>query len=80
MKGSKLTEILMDGNIVIPIYFLKNYRKLKLNSDEFIFMMYLYNNGNEFTFNPAKISKDIGIDISMVMELVSNLSDKNMIK
>lgn len=80
MKSSKLTEILMDGNIVIPIYILKNYRELKLNSDEFIFMMYLYNNGNEFAFNPDKISDDMGIDISKVMELVSNLSDKDMIK
>ena len=79
MKSSKLTEILMDGNIVIPIYILKNYRELKLNSDEFIFMMYLYNNGNEFAFNPDKISDDMGIDISKVMELVSNLSDKDMI-
>lgn len=80
MKSSKITEILMDGNIVIPIYFLKNYRKLQLNSDEFIFMMYLYNNGNEFTFDPSKISNDIGIDISKVMELISNLSDKDLIK
>ena len=80
MKISKITEILMDGNIVIPIYFLKNYRKLQLNSDEFIFMMYLYNNGNEFTFDPSKISNDIGIDISKVMELISNLSDKDLIK
>ena len=43
-------------------------------------MMYLYNNGNEFTFDPSKISNDIGIDISKVMELISNLSDKDLIK
>lgn len=80
MKSSKITEILMDGNIVIPVYFLKNYKKLKLDSDEFLFMMYLYNKGNEFTFDPDKISNDMGIDTSRVMELISNLSDKDMIK
>ena len=70
----------MDGNIVIPVYFLKNYKKLKLDSDEFLFMMYLYNSGNEFAFNPDKISNDMGIDVSKVMELISSLSDKDMIK
>ena len=80
MKSAKITEILMDGNIVIPVYFLKNFRKLKLDTDEFLFMMYLYNNGNEFTFDPAKISNDIGIDISKVLELISNLSDKDMVR
>lgn len=80
MKSSKITEILMDGNIVIPVYFLKNYKKLKLDSLEFLFMMYLYNKGNGFTFDPDRISNDMGIDTSRVMELISSLSDKDMIK
>ena len=64
MKSSKLTEILMDGNIVILIYILHDYRELKVNSYEFYFIMYLYNNANEFSFNVIKICHVTGINIS----------------
>ena len=34
MKSSKLIEMYQDGNIVIPIYMLKNYKKLNLELNE----------------------------------------------
>ena len=80
MKSSKLIEIFRDGNIVIPVYFLKNYKKFDINSDEFLFLMYLYNNGNDFSFNPDKISDDLGYDIATIMTLINDLSDKNLLK
>ena len=40
MKSSKLIEMYQDGNIVIPIYMLKNYKKLNLEKfiSEFSFL------------------------------------------
>lgn len=80
MKSSKLIEMYQDGNIVIPIYMLKNYKKLNLELNEFIFLMYLYSKGNNIIFDPTKMKNDLGIGLEEVMENISNLSDKNLIK
>jgi len=79
MKNSKITDIFKDGNMVIPIYLLKHYKDLKLEFNEFIFMMYLYNLGNHVLFNPKKISDDLNIDLAVVMEYISSLTDKGFI-
>lgn len=80
MKSSKIIDILKEGNIVIPSYLLKNYKKLKLELNEFIFLMYLYNKGNNTVFDPAKFSNDLGIELEKTLEHVSNLNDKNYLK
>lgn len=80
MKSSKIIDILKEGNIVIPSYLLKNYKKLKLELNEFIFLMYLYNKGNNIVFDPVKFSNDLGIELEKTLEYVSNLNDKNYLK
>ena len=80
MKSFKIVDIFKDGNIVIPMYILKNYKKFKLELNEFIFLMYLYNKGNQIIFDPATFGKDLNINLEEVMNNVSNLSDKNLIK
>jgi DNA replication protein len=80
MKNSKLIDIFKDGNIVIPIYLLKHYKDLKLEFNEFIFMMYLYNLGNNILFDPKKIAEDINIDLSSTMNYIGILTDKGFIK
>ena len=42
MKGSQFIDVFKTGNIVVPIYFLKQYKKFNLTMEEFIFLMYLY--------------------------------------
>lgn len=80
MKNSKLIEIFKNGNIVIPIYLLKNIDKLKLELNEFIFLMYLYNLGNKFLFDPNKFSDDLNIELTDVMNYISILTDKGFIR
>lgn len=80
MKSSKLIEIFKQGNIVIPIYFLQHYKEFKLSMDEFIFLMYLYNLGNKFLFDPGKFSEELNIELGQVMEYISNLGDKHLIR
>ena len=46
MKNRQFIEIFKQGHLVIPLYFLKNYKKLKLTLEEFIFLMYLYQLGS----------------------------------
>lgn len=80
MKNSKLIEIFKNGNIVIPIYLLKNIDKMKLELNELIFLMYLYNLGNKFLFDPNKFSDDLNIELTDVMNYISILTDKGFIR
>ena len=57
----KLIELYKCGNMTIPLYILKNRSNLNLGLDEFIFLMYLYNKGNDIIFNPGEISEELGI-------------------
>lgn len=80
MKSSCLVEIFSDGNIVVPMYFLKRYKDLKVTLEEFVFLMYLYNLGNKYLFDPNKFSSDLNIDLSTVMNYISSLTDKRLIR
>lgn len=80
MKAHQLINIFKDGNMVIPIYFLKHYKEFKLEINEFIFLMYLYNLGNKFLFNPSKFSFDLNMELADVMNYISILTDKKFIR
>lgn len=80
MKGLKLIDIFKNGNIVIPIYLLKNYKKLKLEMEEFVFLMYLYGKGNSFLFNPNQFASDLNYDLTEVMNLIDVLTEKGFIR
>ena len=79
MKSSKLLDLLKTGNIVIPIYLLKYYKDFALTMDEFVFIMYLYNQGNNVIFDPNKICDELNIKNSEVLTYVSNLTDKKLL-
>lgn len=79
MKENKLLSVIKDGNIVVPLYLFKRMNKLKINLEEFIFLMYLYNKGNKIIFNPNIFKEELGMELIEVMKLVSALSDKDFI-
>ena len=80
MKNSKLVDIFKNGNIVVPLYLLKSYKELNLEMDEFIFLMYLYNLGDKFLFDPNKFSNDLGVEITDVMNYIGILTEKKLIR
>lgn len=76
----KIIDIFKCGNVVIPLYLLSHYKKLKLELEEFIFLMYLYGFGNNIIFNPKKMSGDLNVSLSDVMKYISVLTEKNFIE
>jgi DNA replication protein len=80
MKSSKLIDIFKQGNMVIPLYFLQHYKEFKLELGEFIFLMYLYNLGDKFLFDPEKFGNDLNIELMDVMNYVGILTDKHFIR
>ena len=79
MKGSKLIEVMKDGNITIPIFLLKNYKNLKLKIEEFIFLMYLYNKGNKIILDPKQFGIDLDMNLEEIMALIDGLTNKGFI-
>ncbi len=77
---NKYLGFFKEGNIVIPLFLYKNYKKLKLELDEFMFLIYLHNIGNMHLFDPELFSNDLGLELMKVMGYVSNLTDKGFIK
>lgn len=80
MKSSKLIEIFKQGNMVIPLYLLQHFKDLKLKLEEFIFLMYLYNLGDDFVFDPTKFSNDLNMTLVEVMSFIEVLTDKKFIR
>lgn len=75
----KLINLFKCGNIVIPLYLFKNYKRFKIEFEDFVFLMYLYNLGEGTLFNPKMISESTGYSLAEVMQHISNLSDKHYI-
>lgn len=75
-----LMNILQSNNIVIPMYLLSKYKELKIELNEFMFLMYLHSMGNKTLFNPMKYSEEMNIELNEVMDLIGKLSDKSFIK
>ncbi len=80
MKSAKLIDIFKQGHIVIPLFMLQHYKELKLEIGEILFLMYLYNLGNKFIFDPSKFASDLNLDIKDVMNYIGTLSDKHFIR
>ena len=79
MKSAKLIDIFRQGHIVIPLFLLQHYKELKLEINEFIFLMYLYSLGNKFVFDPLKFSAELNLTTKDVMNYIGILSDKTFI-
>ena len=80
MKSAQFIDIFKQGNLVIPLYFLKQYKKLKVTLEEFMFLMYLYHLGDKSLFNPTKYALDLTIDSSQIMEFIDTLISKKLIQ
>ena len=80
MKGSNLVSVFKQGHLVIPLFVLQSYKKFNLKMDEFVFLMYLYNLGNNTVFNPGKFSADLNIELIDIMNYIGVLTDKKIIK
>ena len=75
-----LVDLIKDKNIVIPLYLYKLRDKLNLSMDEFMFIMYLYNEGEFILFDLNKFSEELGIAQNNLMNLIGSLSGKSLIE
>lgn len=79
MKNKMLVDLIKGKSIVIPLYLYKLRDKLNLSMDEFMFIMYLYNEGELVLFDLNKIGEELGLPVNSLMNLIGSLSGKSLI-
>ena len=78
MKQNQLVKLLENKSITVPLLFFKEYKKLNITLEEFIFLMYLKDKGNTFVFDP-KSMEELGLSIKDILVLISSLTDKKLL-
>lgn len=74
----KVIDLLKSQPFIIPSLFLKNYRLLEINDTQFVLLCYLMNVDN--SFNPKQISNDLNMPLEEVMNELTILADKELLK
>ena len=79
MKSKKLLEFLKANDFVIPSILLMNYKDLKLNEKELLFLSLLMSYDGEIGFDPAYFSKILSFEVNDILEILSSLSTKKYV-
>lgn len=79
MKNSKVIDLIKEKNIVIPLYMYKLYTKLNISLEEFFFIMYLNTYGEKISFNLEKISDELSIEVPIIMNYISRLTELKLL-
>ena len=74
----KLINVLKEKPIIISSKIFYNYRRLNMNEQDLILLMFLLNT-NDNIFNPQNIATNLNVDLKVVMESVNNLVSNNLI-
>ncbi len=79
MKSKKLLDMLKTKSLVIPSSLLINYKELKLNEKELLFLSLLMSYENEICFDPVHFSKVLNFEVNDILEMMSSLTTKKYI-
>ena len=65
------------GSLNLPIFFIRNYQKLNIDSDLLILLTYLYN--KECLLDLKRIKEDLNMEEKKVLEDINKLQEKGLI-
>lgn len=77
--NDNLLSLLQDKPIVVPKILFNNYRKMNITEEELVIIMFIMNYGVRMEYNPDIFVNELNMDKIKVMELLSNLNDKNVL-
>lgn len=78
--SEKVLNIIKDKNIIIPLYMLKFRKKMNLEMESFVFLMYLYSFGQKLLFDAKQISEDLDIEITELMQMINSLVERSLLE
>ncbi len=79
MKTSKLVEMLKKGSFVVPMYLFQLRDKFKIEMEEFVFLIYLTNLGENMLFDANRFSNDLNISVPIILSYIDDLTEKKYI-
>ena len=74
---NKVERIIKERDIIIPSLLFYNYKELNIDAEEVLLLAYLIN--GDMTFNPKKISENLSMELSYLMELINKLTNSNLL-
>ena len=77
--NNNVLNLLQDRPIIVPRLLFNNYRKLNISEEELVIVMLIISLGNKIEYNLDIFVKELSMDKHKVMELISNLVDKNIL-
>lgn len=77
--NDKIINLLKEKPLTVPKILFQSYKKLNITEEELIIIIYLINIDNKITYNPDILSKELNLDKFKCMQLLNNLSEKNLI-
>ena len=77
--NENLLNLLRDKPIVVPKILFNNYRKLNITEEELVIIMFIMSYGVKLEYNPDIFVNELNMDKLKVMEIISNLNDKNIL-
>lgn len=77
--NNKVIDILKEKPLVIPKILFKKYKKLNISEEELVILIYIINLGNNIVYNPTIFVEDLNLDKYKVMEIITSLTEKNII-
>lgn len=75
----KMIELLKEKPIIAPSKLFYNYKKLNINEQDLLVLIFLINASDE-TFNPTEISTNMDMKLNEVMTSINNLITQNLIE
>lgn len=79
MKSSKFIELIKKRSFVVPLYLFQLRDKFDLELEEYLFLIYLSNLGEQVIFDPSSLASDFGTSLETVLSYVDNLTEKKLI-
>ena len=75
----KILNLMMEKPIVVPRMIFNNYKRLNISEEELIIIMFIMDYGVRIEYNPDIFVSELNMDKLKVMEIISNLNDKNIL-
>lgn len=79
MKSKKIMEVIKTSDLVIPAILLSNYKELKINEKELLFLALLMSYNKPISFDPGYFSSVLGFEMNEIIEIISSLTSKKYI-
>ena len=69
--------MIRERDVTIPSLLFYNYRQLGITAEDVLLLTYLMS--GDISFNPKKISNELNLDLSELMEQIEHLKSKNLV-